>query len=808
MTALRTARIACRNLLRRPGFSAITILTYAIGIGACTAVFSIFDTMRLRPLPFGPNASRLVTLHSTHPTLATDWGDSNLSPPDLLDLAAGSRTLERIEALFSRNFVLSAEDATDRIDGASVTPGLFPMIGAEPALGRGFRAEEAAEPGFEPVALVSWGLWQSRFGGDPNAIGRPVRINGRELTLIGVMPPGFQFPEREDAWVPYRANEREARTRRFLFPIGLRREGTTLEETQAELSTLALRLGEAHPETNRGWGVKLFAIRDLLVGPEARVLSGTLLAAVLLVLAVGGANVAGLLFARAAGRRRELAIRASLGAGRSRLVMEMLTENLLLAGAGAVIGWFLAGLGVEALARSSPDLPYWMQVAPDARAALFTVALMAAVGVLVGIAPALRASAGNLVPDLQSHAPGATEAVGAQRAQGVLVAGQVAASLALLVAAQLLIRNYLTLQYADAGFDDSRLLSMRLYLPGDRYDPVAVKAAFFRQALDRVVTLPGVEGAAASSAIPIDDGGSPARAVVEGRPVAPGQELGITVLAITGGFHATLGLPLASGRSFTAREEEPDGPPAAILGAGLARRFFPEGGALGRRIGVVGERETTWFPVVGVAPDVQFEEFGESTSTSTLNLFLPYGQRGNRTMALLVRTDGDPGASAAAIRTALRDSDPDVALYEVRTMLEVRKTTTWGQRFFGRTLGAFAASALFLSALGVWGLVAHDVARRKREIGIRMALGARPEQVVSLLARQAIRAAAAGLTLGLLLSVGAAAALRGVLFGVPPFQPLAFGVMGLLLLGVVALASILPARRAARLDPARVLRTE
>jgi predicted permease len=808
MTAFRTLRIACRNLLRRPGFSAITILTYAMGIGACTAVFSIFDTMRLRPLPFGPNAARLVTLHSTHPTQATDWDDSNLSPPDLVDLAAGSRTLERIEALFDRNFVLSAADATDRIQGASVTPGLFPMIGAEPALGRGFRAEEAAEPGFEPVALVSWGLWQSRLGGDPKAIGRPIRINGRELTLVGVMPPGFRFPEREDLWVPYRANEQAARTRRFLFPIGLRREGTTLSEVEAELSTLARHLGEAHPVTNRGWGVKVFPIRDFLVDPGARVLSGTLLAAVLLVLAVGGANVAGLLFARAADRRREVAIRSSLGAGRSRLVAEMLAENLLLAGAGALLGWFLAGLGVEALARSSSDLPYWMQVAPDARVAVFTIILMAAVGVTVGIAPALRASAGDLTPDLKSHASGATEAVGAQRAQGLLVAGQVAASLALLVAAQLLIRHYLSLQSADAGFDDSRLLTMRLYLPGDRYDPVATKAAFFRQALDRVAALPGVEAASASSAIPIDDGGGAARAVVEGRPVAPGEELGITVLAVTNGFHATLGLTLAAGRPFTAREEEADGPPAAILGQGLARRLFPEGGAVGRRIGLVGERETTWFPVVGVAPDVQFEEFGESTSTSALNLFLPYGQRGYRTMALLARTGGDPGAAAGAVRAALRDTDPDVALYEVRTMGEVRKATTWGERFFGRTLGAFAAVALFLAALGVWGSVAHAVARRKREIGIRMALGARPEQVVSLLAGRAIRAAAAGLALGLLLSLGAAMALRGLLFQVPAFQALPFAAMGLLLLGVVGLASFLPARRAARLDPATVLRSE
>jgi hypothetical protein len=351
------------------------------------------------------------------------------------------------------------------------------------------------------------------------------------------------------------------------------------------------------------------------------------------------------------------------------------------------------------------------------------------------------------------------------------------------------------------------VLSLRVYLPGDRYDPVPAKAGFFRDALDRIANLPGVDAAAASSALPIDDGGGPARLVVEGAPPDRSGELGVTVLSIAGDFHQTLGLAL-EGRAFTAREQEPDGPPAAIVGRRLARRLFPAGDALGRRIGFVGERGTNYFPIVGIAPDVQFEEFGESTSTSTLNVFLPYALSAPRTMALLVRASADPAGSTAAVRGAIRDVEPDAALYDVRTMQKVREETTWGQRFFGKSLGAFAASALFLAALGAWGLVAHSVARRHREIGIRLALGAEPRRVVRLFAGRALRAAAAGALAGLAIGVAAAAGLQKTLFDVQAFDARGFAVAAVLLVAVVALASVLPARRAARVDPASTLRAE
>jgi predicted permease len=391
--------------------------------------------------------------------------------------------------------------------------------------------------------------------------------------------------------------------------------------------------------------------------------------------------------------------------------------------------------------------------------------------------------------------------------QAVLVAGQVAASLALLVAAQLLIRNYLAMQHGDAGFDDSRVLSMRLYLPGDRYDEIPTRAGFYRDVLARVAGSPGVEAAAASSALPIDDGGGPARLIVERGAAGTDDEVGVSVLSIAGDFHRTLGLSL-EGRGFSAQEQEPGGPPAVILGRALARRLFPSGDGLSRRIGLVGASQTTWYTIVGIAPDVQFEEFGESTETSSLNVFLPYAVAAPRTMALLVRTSGDPASPTTAVRSAVRDVEPDAALYDVRTMQKVREETTWGQRFFGKALGAFAGCALFLAGLGAWGVVAHSVARRQREIGIRLALGADPRRVVRLFAGRALRAAAVGAAIGLAFGLLAAAGLRRTLFGVEAFDAGWFALASLLLVAVVALASILPARRAARVDPASTLRSE
>ncbi len=806
---LRTLHLAARSLARRPGFSAVTILTYGLGIGACAVVFSMVNALLLRPLPFGPASERLVTLHSTHPTQAQDWDDSLLSAADYLDFRASSRTLEAMGAFVSRNFALATEDATERVQGGSVTASLFPMIAARPILGRGFHEDDAAPFGHESVVLLSYGLWQKRFGGDPWVVGRSLHLNGRALTVVGVMAPGFRFPERQDVWVPLRLDPGGARANRSLFTLAVRRPEASARAVQAELDGLASRLGEAHPASNRGWGVRLFPFRDFAVSPAARVMTGALLAAVLFVLAVAGANVAGLLLARAAERRRELALRASLGATRVRLVGEMVAENGLLALAGGALGCLVAVWGLDAFASSFPeDLPYWIQMSLDGRVLGFILTLMVAVGVGVAIVPALRATRGELLAGLTEAARGATESAGTLRGQWTLIAGQVALSLTLLVGAQLLIRSFLAMDRADGGFDVSRLVTLRVYLAGDAYDPPSAKAAFFREATERLRALPGVADAAATSAIPTDDGGHAARAVVEGRPVAPGEEQGVTVVGITPTFHATLGAPLLAGRSFTSEEEAPDGPAAAIVSRALAERLFPRGDALSRRIGLVDDAGTAWHTVVGIAPPVHFEEFGDETTTSALNVFLPYGRLGWRGMAFIVRTEGEPATAAGSIRTTLRGLDPGVATFDLRTMREVRGFTTFEQRLFAEMLGSFAVVAVFLAALGIYGLVAYGVGRRTREIGIRMALGARAAQVLGLLTSQALAAAAVGLVVGLGLALGTARALQSALFGVQAFEALAFAGLGLLLLAVAGVASLIPARRALRIDPARALRAD
>lgn len=804
---VRDARFAVRGLLKRPGFTLAAVAILAIGIGATTAVFSIVNALLLRPLPFGEKSARIVTLHSTHPTQARDWDDSPVSFADLRDLAAESGAYEGVAGYLGRNFTLSTEGEAERLRGGSVTPDLFPLLGVAPQLGRAFRADDAQPPGLEPVVLLSHGLWQRRFGGDPGVVGREVRINGRAVGVVGVMPQGFRFPERDELWLPWRPADDEGRDRRYLYGLGALRPGVTVLAAQAEADAIASRLAARHPDTNRGWGVKLFAFRDSAVGSGERAVSTSLLGAVGFVLLIGCANLANLLLARGAARRRELAVRTALGATRTRLVREMLVESLLLALAGGALGLYLSGVGIDLMVAAWPEeLPYWVRLEPDARVLLFTLGLSIGTALLFGLVPALGASRLDLVSDLRDGGRGASFGLSGRRLERALVVGQMALCLALLVGANLMIRSFLALQAAPSGFDESRLWSARIYLAGDAYDPVEAKAAFFRRALEAIRAQPGVTAAAVTTSIPTDDGGRPGRLVVAGAATLPGDELGVSVIGTTPGLFDTLGTGLVSGRPFTESENDDAHAAVAIVNRGLAARLWPGGDAIGRRLGLVENGTTAWLDVVGVAPDVQYEEIGEDTAQSRLNVFVPYARVGWRTMALLVRCAGDPAAVTAGARGAIRALDPGLPVYDVRSLREVRAFTTWEQRFFGRLMGGFALAALLLACVGVYGLLSFAVNRRTQEIGVRMALGARPADMARLVLSEGVRMAGLGAALGLGLALVLARALRAILYGVSATDPLAFVAMALLLAGVALVASFLPARRAARVEPMAALR--
>ncbi len=811
-------RQAARGLAKRPGYTVAALGTLALGIGATSMVFSFVNALLLRPLPLGAHGERLVALHSTHRSQSDDWEDSTLSHDDLRDLRAHARGLEDAGGYVGRSFTLTAGGESERLRGGSVTPNLFAMLGLRPALGRGFEEEDAGDFGFEPAALISHRLFERRFGADPRVIGQGVVLNGRQVTLIGVMPPGIRFPERDELWLAYRPSSdpgrAPARSQRFLAGFGLLREGTTLAQAQSQLDAVASGLAAQYPDTNRGWGVRAMSFRDSLVDGRTRAVTLVLLASVVAVLLIGCANLASLALARGASRRRELAVRASLGASRARLARQLLGETALVCAAGGVLGLGIGSSLVELTIASWPEeLPYWVRLDLDWRVVLFTAGLAWLATIASGLLPAWRASLLELQSVLRDGARG-TSGAASQRLQSALVVGQVALSLALLVGASLMMRSFLRLQAADSGMVEKPLLTLRFYVAGDAWDATERRAALVSEIEERLEALPGVASAAVTTSIPVDDGGVPARLVVERRPVAPGQEPGAIQIVASPGLFETLGAPLVEGRTFTPEEHRSPEAGAVIVNRALARRFWPEG-ALGERLALVdggGPRDgqpVSWLRVVGVAPDLQYEEFGEETAASRLQVFRPYASFPARSLALVVRARTEsPRAQADAVARVLRGIDPGLAQWDVRTMDEVRAATTWEQRFFGHLMGGFAAQALLLACLGVYGVLAYAVSQRVHEIGVRLALGARPLDVLRLVVGRGLLLGLSGAGLGLVLSLAVGRALRGVLYGVAPFEPLALGAATAALLLMVLAASLLPARRAAAVDPIAALRSE
>jgi putative ABC transport system permease protein len=803
---LQDLRYALRSLVRARSFTAAAVLTLALGIGTTTVVYAVVDALLLRPLPFGDRSGRLVTVHSTHPTQAQDWDDSEVSYPDLLDLRDATTTLAGIEGLLNRNLSLATDRDSERVAGASVTPGLFRLLGESPQLGRDFRDDEGAEPGFESVALISHGIWQRLFAGANDVVGRALPVNGRSVTVIGVMPRGFAFPEQHEVWLPYRMPRDQWRERRNLMAVGLLAPGRTLAEARNELGTLAGSLAERYPASNRGWGAHAIALRELFVGDATRRGLAAMLIAVALVLLVSCANAAGLLLARGIGRSRELSVRAALGAGRARLIRLMLTESVLLALAGGLLAMLLAAWGIELLLRMVGEpMPYWAMVRLDARVAIFASSAALLAAAISGVLPALRLSHVNAVrSDLQGGRTGSTPSQ--RRLQAALVAGQVALSLTLLVGASLLARSTMALQSADVGFEASPLLSARLYVAGDAYDDVIARAAMIERLVGRLAGIPGVEGAAATGAIPADDGGQGIRLVPAQGSLTVDDYIGAQLVPATPAFFETLGLQLLEGRTFTGDETRRADTDVVIVNRRLAERLWPGDSALGRSVQVATSSAPEIYRVIGVAPDLVYEELGEETEQSQLMMYVPYARAPWRTMALMVRTSGDPRQAAAPLRATVREIDPFFAAYDVQTMTGRRIVTSWGERFLAQTFAAFSVTALLLACVGIYGLTAYTAAERRREVGIRLAIGAQRGDIITLLLRRGVFLALIGCAIGLPLAFAASRMLAGLLFRVSPSDVVVWIVAPAALAGAVLVSSFLPARRASRLDPADAIR--
>ena len=805
-TLRQDVRYALRTLGRSRMFAASAVLCLALGIGVNTAVFSLVNAILLRPYGF-VDADRVLSLRTANPRQGVQgWG---MSAADYWEWKEGSRTLADVAAMRRGSFALAGDGAEAvRVEGFHVTPNLFAMLGVRPALGRHPVAGDGM-PGTQPVVLLGHALWEARFDADSAIVGAGVQLNGVPHTVIGVLPRGLKFPETSELWVPLVPDRSDPRDARSLWGVARLAPGQTVASAQAELAALAAPAALAHPETNRGWTAEVRTFRDEMVNGELRAMLGFMIAAVAFVLLIACANVANLLLARAAARERELAVRAALGGSRGRLVRQMLTESVLVALAGGVLGVVIAVWWLDAILAAIPEtLPYWLDVTLDARVLAFTAAVSVATGLLFGVLPALRAS----LPDIQStlKSGGRTDVgAGGARLRGVLVAGEIALAVMLLTAATMMTRGFLAVTAADAGFDMRGVLTMRTFLAGPRYDGMPARSAYLADAVRRLEEVPGVLHATATTAIPTDDGGPIAALDVEGRaPARTDDQLLVSYFGSTPGLFDVLGAPLLAGREFTAGEADGREAPVAVLNRALAERLWPGESPLGRRVRLAGVGDGAWFTVVGVAPDLVYEEFGEETPQSQLQVHLPFAWTPQRTVAILVRGEGDVAAVAAPVRDAVRAADPSLPAYDVRTMEEVRRYTTWPHRIFSMTFASFAALALVLAVVGVYGVMSYHVAQRVRAIGLRLALGASPRAVVREVLTHGAALALAGATIGVAGAVGVSRAMAGVLYGVGGPDPVV--VLGVpLVLGAVALlACYLPARRATRIDPLTALRSE
>ncbi len=794
-------RFALRGLAQRPGFAAVALLTLAVGIGANASVFSVAQAVLLRPLPFR-EPDRLVMVWERN--LSRGRTRNVVNPGNYLAWRDRGTVFEGIAAFGSGSRNLTGQGTPERIDVGGVTTGFFDTLGVGPAWGRGF-VEADGRPGAPAVAILSHGIWQRRFASDPGVLGRTIVLSDVPTAIVGVMPKDFELPAGSEVYLPLTIGEgglqRDSRGR-SLMAIARLRDGVSAGEAQAAMDALARQLVAERPDFNTGWDVFVAPLHaDLVrdVRPAVIVLAG----AVGLVLLIGCGNLATLLLARSLGREREIAIRRALGAGTGRLVTQLLTESLVLALAGGALGLALAaGLTQALMALVPPEVSALFRPSLDPRVALFTLALSVASAVLFGLVPAWQTVRPDLARSLREGARGSGLSGSRRRLARVVIAGEVALALVLLVGAGVLLRSFARLATVDAGFDAGGVLSLQVSLSGDRYAG-ARAGCFYDEAMERIRALPGVEAAAGISFRPFAVGSATRFAVPDQPTPAAGQEPVAEVRMVTSGLFRTLGLPLREGRDFDARDVE-GGPQVVIVNEHVARTYWPGQSAIGRRIAMQwgGPLDAE---VVGVAADARLVGL-ETPPRATL--YWPVRQVNMPFLTLLVKSRGRPLDVAPAVRQAIAALDPELPVAKVTPLADLMADSIARPRFVFQVIGAFAATAALLAALGLFGVLAYSVGQRRAELALRLALGARPRDVASLVVREGAAVTAAGAAVGLLGALALGRVLEGLLFETSARDPLALaGVVALVVLVGLA-AAWLPARRASRVDPAQALRSE
>jgi putative ABC transport system permease protein len=798
-TLLQDIRYGVRSLLKRPGFTAIALSALALGIGANTAIFTLVNAVLLRPLPFA-EPDRLVWV----------WGNikgggnrASVAPLDFLDYRQQNTTFEEFAASFTMplRLNLTGNGDPERLEANGVTGNYFRALGAKPAFGRTFELENE-KPGSDQVAVLSYGLWQKRFAGDPEILKRTVVLDGRSFAVIGVMPQDFSFPRAADVWVPMNFDispGMKQRKAHFLRPIGKLRPGVTIAQAQADTDAIARRLEEQYPESNSGWNLRLVSLREQLVG-NTRPTLFILFGAVGFVLLIACANVANLLLVRAAGRQKEIAVRTALGAGRWRIVRQMITESVLLSLVGGLLGTLLALWGVELLvALSAGNLPVTAVVRIDATVLAFTLAVSLVTGVLFGLAPAIRTMKLNLSDSLKEGSRSGGDSAHRNRTRSVLVVLESAVAVVLLIGAGLLVRSLLRLQDTSPGFDARNVLTMGVNLPREKYDGNK-PANFFSELESRVAALPGVETVGLVSELPLSGQLNDMPYTVEGRPpVSIDQAFDSDFRRINTNYFSALRIPFLRGRDFTEQEVRQNAK-VLIISQLLAQQVFPNEEPLGKRLIMSFGNQA--FEIIGIVGDIRDRAL-ESDPQSAMYMPAYEGS-----MNVVVRSTSEPASLAAAVRKEVLQIDPNQPVADVRTMQQWLDDSVAAPKYRTALLGLFALVALALASTGIYGVMSYSVSQRTHEIGVRMALGARRLDVLRLVVRQGMTLVTVGVGIGLAGAFALTRLMDSLLFGVTAKDPFTFVAVAALLTLVAFVACYLPARRATKVDPLVALRYE
>ena len=807
-TLVQDLRYGARMLLKNPGFTLIAVITLALGIGANTAIFSLTSALVLRPFDFH-DLDRLVWVYETAQQRGNDF--SGMAPADFADLRRQQTVFAGLAAFRMSNSNLTGGGEPERLWNFEVTPGFFRLLGGEAALGRVFLPEEE-QAGRGQVAVLGYGLWQRRFGADPKIVGATISLDEKAYTVIGVMPEKFDFPKPGELWTPLALSNEAWNQRReqSLQVVARLKPGVELGQVNAEVETLAARLAEQYPQTNAGRGA---TVRLLRRGNEySEVFLSLLMAAAGFVLLIACVNIANMQLARASSRSREMAVRAAIGAGRLALVRQLLTENLLLSLLGGVFGLLVAFWLLDFIRGSLPldqvqYIPGWESIRVNERVMIFTLVVSLVSSVVFGLVPALQSSNPNLNEALKEGGRSDGGVAGRQLMRKALIVAEVALALALLVGTGLMVKGFARMtEKQQQGFDPRHALTLRATLPPSRYADGRQIAAFHHRAQERLLALPGVESATSTSFLPGSDSWNSTEFQIEGRPApSPGQERVSSYQRVGADYFRTVRIPIIKGREFSA--DDVDGAPlVAVISETLARRYFPNEDPLGRRVKVSApEPAARWYTIVGVAGDVP--RFMLDREMQPM-LYLPNQQLSDRNAYFVVRASGAPMAALPAVRAQIAALDDKLPLYEIKSHEQVIADRMAGLRLVASLMVMFGALALALAAVGVYGGMAYAVSQRTREIGVRVALGARPQDVLRLVLGQSLKLAALGLAIGLPVALALGRVMAGALFGVVALEPLTFVGFTLLLTGVALFAGYLPARRATKVDPITALRSE